>query len=574
MSRSSIKDKMNDSWQTLCQETADYIESIDFGKPEESDAPDSHKQTCLNDIEMKREAEEAGVQSESRTSCNDTFSNATDADPDHEQGSEADKACSMTETTERPTTNNTNDFLLVDEGRGPKLVQQSLAAAILCKRIRSKYRYDWKALTWHEWTDSCYWKQCESVEVDAAVTEMIQQGAGAIGFNISYTKGVFEILRKLRSIRLPKHKRDKIPFQNGLLDISTMRLHPINQENATTWVLPYDYTKSSDCPQFLFWLSKAVDGDEETVQLLRAFINAVLVGRPELQKFLHIIGPAGTGKSTFGRILFRIVGDENATTTTLRQLQGNQFEAAHIYGKRLVAIEEADKYGGSVSFLKSMTGQDPLRLERKHQQQSGSYIFWGQVFMMSNERFVTSDHTSGIERRRMTVWFLRRFSIEERASWQERGGEEEILYPEIPGIINWALELNDMEVRTLFNKTPERVRQANLDAARDNNPVLDWMLESLIPETNSSVQIGNNEREHGGGESKFKHAETRLYPHYCTWCHRNAKQTWSLQKFGAVMIEQAATYGVALKHDRKKDGTKIFGIRLRQVSEPSWLDSV
>ena len=75
--------------------------------------------------------------------------------------------------------------------------------------------------------------------------------------------------------------------------------------------------KDALCPNFLKWSEVSVEGDSETIQLLRAWINAVLVGRPELQRFLHLIGPAGTGKSTFLRLIFQLVGKENFTTTSL-----------------------------------------------------------------------------------------------------------------------------------------------------------------------------------------------------------------------------------------------------------------
>jgi putative DNA primase/helicase len=107
--------------------------------------------------------------------------------------------------------------------------------------------------------------------------------------------------------------------------------------------------------------------------------------------------------------------------------------------------------------LKAMTGQDPLRLERKNQQQEGSFIYEGQTLMMSNERLATTDYTSGIERRRMTVEFTRRITKEERADWSWRGGEETILHAEAAGIINWALQLSREAVTAVFKTMPERV---------------------------------------------------------------------------------------------------------------------
>jgi putative DNA primase/helicase len=142
------------------------------------------------------------------------------------------------------------------------------------------------------------------------------------------------------------------------------------------------------------------------------------------------------------------------------------------------------------SVLKAMTGQDPLRLERKNQQQEGSFIYEGQTLMMSNERLATTDYTSGIERRRMTVEFSRRISKEERAEWSRRGGEETILHAEAAGIINWALRLSREEVTDIFKNMPERVRQANLDAALFNNPLMEWMLDTLLPDSGAAEQIG------------------------------------------------------------------------------------
>lgn len=88
-------------------------------------------------------------------------------------------------------------------------------------------------------------------------------------------------------------------------------------------------------------------------------------------------------------------------------------------------------------------------------------------------RLATTDYTSGIERRRMTVEFSRRITKEEQAEWSKRGGEETILHAEAAGIINWALQLSREEVTDIFKTMPERVRQANLDAAMFNNPLME-----------------------------------------------------------------------------------------------------
>ncbi len=80
-------------------------------------------------------------------------------------------------------------------------------------------------------------------------------------------------------------------------------------------------------PENKAWLLWAVD-NEETVDFLRAFMAAVLHGRADLQKFLHLKGSGGTGKGVFMRLLTALVGEQNTVETKLDQLEQNRFESA------------------------------------------------------------------------------------------------------------------------------------------------------------------------------------------------------------------------------------------------------
>ncbi len=162
-------------------------------------------------------------------------------------------------------------------------------------------------------------------------------------------------------------------------------LHTITSTNAQTWCLPYAYNTEADCPTIKTWLLQAVNNDADTVMFLIAWLAALLHGRADLQIFLHLIGSGGTGKGTFMRLATALVGEHNAVSTTLKEMEANRFEPARFYNARLVKITDSDKYGGSINTLKAMTGQDHIRIERKHQQQSGDFIFGGLVIMASNE---------------------------------------------------------------------------------------------------------------------------------------------------------------------------------------------
>ena len=463
------------------------------------------------------------------------------------------------------------DVLIAENSSGkPVRVQEGRAAELIAESLQGQFAFSDSGLCWH-FFDGSRWRKCGAIEFDRALTARLRAGCGKHSFSSNYMSGIKKILPTFDLNLLPEPLSGSIPFKNGLLLHKTHEMLPVTPENAHTWVLPYDYTAEADCPKFLEWLETALDGDDDSVRLIQAWFNALLTGRPDLQIFLHLQGPAGTGKSTLGRLAAVLVGENNTFSTKLKELENNRFETAGIYGKRLVVVAEADRYSGEVNTLKAVTGQDYLRLERKNQQQDGGFIYEGQTLLMSNGPLNSADSTGGIERRRITVKFNRTLTAEERAKWSKRGGEEKILHSEIPGIINWALKLSPEQVGDVFKTMPERVRLANLEAAMFNNPLMAWMLEKLLPDPGAAAQVGEKkeDRENGG----YQHCDTRLYPNYLTWCKASGRESVSLQRFSETLLDAARQQGEQIEKKRTREGaTKIFGLRIRCDFEESWLE--
>lgn len=447
---------------------------------------------------------------------------------------------------------------------GKELAAESIAARMIADELRGKLAFSNEAMIWHLFTGT-HWQPVASKPVEDLITAIFYDAAPD-GFELRYLKAVSKLLA---SGLLPLHlssAEGAIPFENGILDPSTMTFVEVGPDNALTWSLPYRYEPAADCPTIKQWLRDAVDGDEATLEFLRAWLAAVLVGRPDLQKFLHLLGPGGTGKGTFIRLATKLIGERNRTITDLRNLETNRFETASLYGKRLVAITDSANYRGDVSVFKSLTGQDPIRLERKHQQQSGTFTYEGMVILASNEGLMASDFTSGIERRRLTVEFNHVASADARAAWDAQGGEAAVLHREIPGLVNWLLALSREEVTARIMNPPRRAELANQDALRFANPLADWIIESTEPDPDpkTTVRIGDKQVQPGGG---FLNHQIWLYPNYLDWCRRNARrEIVSLTRFSRLILDIARVLGVQLKKSRSAEGTFIHGLRLRQVA--------
>jgi putative DNA primase/helicase len=199
-----------------------------------------------------------------------------------------------------------------------------------------------------------------------------------------------------------------LPLKNGVLHLESLELLPSSPDYRFTWCLPYEYDPDATCEPIQNWLLETMQGDQQLVELLRAYMNAVIKGRSDLQRFLECVGEGGAGKSTFAKLVVALVGIPNTLSTELKTLETDKFESANILGKRLVYVADSERYTGKVSKLKAITGQDPIRYEKKYVQGGNCFCFDGMVLIVANETIQFNDHTGGIRRRRITVPFNHR----------------------------------------------------------------------------------------------------------------------------------------------------------------------
>jgi putative DNA primase/helicase len=456
-----------------------------------------------------------------------------------------------------------------DKG-SPKRMIESQAADVVAPVLSPWLAWDQASCTWYLWQGTHWQAQTTSGRADALIAHVVHIGCGEIGYRPAYLQGISLLMQRRNLLRLPAFAPGLIPFKNGLLNIATRRLRQATPQHSLDWCLPHEHDAEADCPTIRAWLLRNVEGDDATVELLRAWLAALVRGIP-LQKILLLLGRGGTGKSTFARLAMALVGDGNTAISSLRDLEQNRFELAKVFGKRLLLVNEAGRHGASVNQLKSLTGGDPVPLERKHQQQQGSFVFRGLTLLASNEDLITTDATSGLERRRLTVRFPVTATAEERAEWEARGGEPAVLHAEIPGLINWCLALSEQEIRARIDAPPERVVADNLLGMQAGNSVADWLMECCVVNSDAWGQIGHREEYRSGdGKLCFEHAHDWLYSNYLTFCQREGRRNpVALRKFAVTVLDIGETLGHRLtktRHPRDRYYA-IKGLDLRRDSD-------
>jgi P4 family phage/plasmid primase-like protien len=381
---------------------------------------------------------------------------------------------------------------------------------------------------------------------------------GIEGYNShSYITNIVKSLRNqlIRRFWYEPSPTEFLPHRNGVLEIATGKLLPHSPDYGFTWSLPRDYN-----PLFTDWstidsfLDHVSGNNPQIKDLLLCYCNAVLKGRHDLQKFLHLIGVGGTGKGTFARLIVGLIGKENVHTTTLEDWCTNRFEGANAYGKRLVLFPDEDKQTGKLGKFLSLTGEDLIRAEEKNKK-AFQYRYDGMVLVLSNLPVFTGDSASRVKRRIITVPCNNQVSLLQRSSNIEQKFEIELA-----AFTNYILSIPDDHVTNVMLglvEIPECTLEFWENRIRTDS-IAAWLNDWVIYDPMAETAIGSNSYEESSGEP------ITLYGSYAQHCRRSGNQVKAVKNFSPDLLELCrSVLGWDVEKKVTKTGKFIRGLRLR-----------
>jgi phage/plasmid-associated DNA primase len=339
---------------------------------------------------------------------------------------------------------------------------------------------------------------------------------------------------------------DYLLFTNGILNVETRELLPFKRNMYMTQQMPYEYDPSATCEAIVQWLKHTQHDSWNRTQVLRAWLRATLLGRYEIQKFLEIVGPGKSGKSTYANLAVALVGKANCYSTDMENLEKNRFEAAYCFNKKLLLFQDADRWGGSVSKLKAITGCDWIRAERKYQGDAmDPFQYHGVVIITANEAIQSTDYTSGLARRRLTIPFDRPFEggqaeQKELIKFDAKGNPQGVFAPLLPGLVNWVLDMSEDDMRSLLMETSTHVpffQKYEKAQSLRSNPMLDWLDNKIVFEPNASTPVGYCKVAAGGGSGVYINWGTWLYPSYAEFCRSCNVGIISRARFEVLLMD-------------------------------------
>ena len=239
-----------------------------------------------------------------------------------------------------------------------------------------------------------------------------------------------------------------------------------------------------------------------------------------------------------------LVGNGNYASTTLNQLEQSRFEIASIKGKRLTLINDSERYGGSAQIFKALTGGDNLRFEEKNKNVGEPFVYTGMVMVCANEPIQTTDNTSGLTRRRLTVEF-------NRPLWDKNSEAKEMIKLEngvvkglwkdyLPGLVNWVLKMTTQEMREYLLDTYEKVpslKKVRNEILLNSNNLVEWLQSEVVHEPKSVASVGKKIPAAKDAKERYCNSNHHLYASYCSYCEDTGSKSVGQKRFISLLLD-------------------------------------
>jgi putative DNA primase/helicase len=280
---------------------------------------------------------------------------------------------------------------------------------------------------------------------------------------------------------LAAHKLDADPWllgvQNGVIDLKTGQFRPARQEDLITKHANVVFDPEAKCPEWLKFLGTVTGGDADLQSYIQRAVGYTLTGsvREEVLFVLH--GTGSNGKSTFRETLHALFGDyalaaDASLLTERKKAGGATEEIARLKGRRFVAVNEtAENDQLNEARVKFITSQDMISARNLY-----GHLF---DFYPSHKSFLTTNHKPIVRGTDEGIWrriHLLPFTVAIPAEKVEKDFRERRLMPELPGILNWALE-GLAAYRKQGLKPPVTVLASTQEYREDMDVVGQWIAE-------------------------------------------------------------------------------------------------
>ena len=472
---------------------------------------------------------------------------------------------------------------LVSIDSSQKKPAENIVGEAITKEYKERLVYCSELKEWYWYEQSGKWVVRNLDEIDAFFRYEIEKVVPNYG-TTNYANNVINAAKSklMKKTWKEASSREYTPFKNGVLNLKTLKLEPYKPDFYFRWQLSYDYNILAECEEFKKWLLETTCGDVAKVSIIRAYYKAILTGRTDFERFFELVGPGGCGKGTITNVAIALIGRVNCYFTDLPRMETDKFESGNYANSRLIVVSDSDHYAGGVNKLKELTGGDFMRSERKYEHATDTKPI-GMVWINTNEVIQSTDYTSGLQRRRLSMLLRNLVRREDRRVLLKFDSDGEVVGEFshlIPGIYNWVIGISDEDIENLILNTeqyvPSMATWAN-EVLIQTNPLAAWLDTKVIFALGVRTQIGSaretrisiKNEDMTTSMTVFENADKWLYANYRQWYLSNGSgKPIASKRFRGLLLDlTAAQLRAAVTDGKDEKGAYFMGLALRSSED-------
>lgn len=209
---------------------------------------------------------------------------------------------------------------------------------------------------------------------------------------------------QVKADEINRYPPEWINFQNAFYNPLSGELVPHDPEYMAINQIPMEYHPGEKVSgvEVEKWL-RFITPNPEDRQMLLEYCGYCLTRDTRQQKFLILVGSGGSGKSTLIRLLETILGDDNLSHVSLKEL-GQRFASYGLMGKLVNSCADLEVTAlEDVSTLKKLLGEDSIRAEQKGRDAISFKSYAKMLFSTNEVPVILSERSNGFFRRVMIL---------------------------------------------------------------------------------------------------------------------------------------------------------------------------